>query len=76
MEIVMIAEALPSRAEQVEAQVLSRLGGRIRDLQVVVRDDGLILKGRAPTYHAKQLAQHAVLEIGWLPLLANDIEVR
>lgn len=73
----MISEAvLPARVEQVEAQVQSRLGGRIRDLEIVVRPNGLILKGRAPTYHAKQLAQHAVFEIGWLPLLANDIEVR
>jgi hypothetical protein len=73
----MLSEALltPS-AEHMEAQVQTRLGGRIRDLQILVRNDGLILKGRAPTYHAKQLAQHAVLELGWLPLLANDIEVR
>lgn len=72
----MISEAvLPSSVEQVEAQVQSRLGGRIRDLEVHVRQNGLILKGRTATYHAKQLAQHAVMELGWLPLLANDIEV-
>lgn len=62
--------------EQLETMVLSRLGGRIRDLRVLVRDNGLILQGRAPTYHAKQLAQHAAMEVGRLPILANDIEVR
>jgi hypothetical protein len=61
--------------EQLEALVISRLGGRVRDLRVVIREDGLILQGRAPTYHAKQLAQHAAMEAGQLPVLANDIEV-
>ena len=66
----------PIDVEYLESQVLSRLGGRVRDLQVVVRKDGLILKGRAPTYHAKQLALHAAMDVGQLPILANDIEVR
>ncbi len=68
--------ATRARLDQLEALVQSRLGGRVRDLRVVVRDDGLILQGRAPTYHAKQLAQHAAMEVGHLPILANDIEVR
>lgn len=62
--------------EKLETQVMSRLGGRVRDLRVLVRNNGLILQGRAPTYHAKQLAQHAAMEVGHLPILANDIEVR
>ena len=61
--------------EQLETLVMSRLGGRVRDFRVVIREDGLILQGRAPTYHAKQLAQHAAMEVGHLPVLANDIEV-
>ncbi len=68
--------ATMARLDQLEALVQSRLGGRVRDLRVVVRDDGLILQGRALTYHAKQLAQHAAMEVGRLPILANDIEVR
>jgi hypothetical protein len=62
--------------EQLESQVQHRLGGRIRDFRVLVRDNGLILQGRTPTYHAKQLVQHAVMEVGQMPILANDIEVR
>lgn len=61
--------------EHLEALLLNRLGGRVRNLRIVVRDDGLILQGRAPTYHAKQLAQHAAMEVGGMPILANDIEV-
>lgn len=68
--------ALATPVEQLESQVLSRLGGRIRELRVVIRENGLILQGRAPTYHAKQLAQHAAMEVGKLPILANDIVVR
>ena len=33
------------------------------------------LLGRARSYYAKQLAQHAVFEASRLPLLANAIEV-
>ncbi len=61
--------------EQLEELVQRRLRGRVRNLRVVLRDQGLILQGRAPTYHAKQLAQHAAMEVVRLPILANDIEV-
>jgi hypothetical protein len=58
-----------------EAHVQCRLSGRVRDLHVVLRDQGLILQGHALTYYAKQLAQHAVMEASDLPILANEIEV-
>lgn len=61
--------------EHLEVLMLRRLGNRVRDLRVVLRDGGLILLGRAPTYHAKQLAQHAAMELSDKPILANDIEV-
>jgi hypothetical protein len=69
-------ESIMSVQEHVESQVQRRLGSRVRDLHVVVRPDGLILQGRALTYHAKQLAQHVVMETSDLRILANDIEVR
>jgi hypothetical protein len=68
----------PRRApeiEQLEARVRCRLSGRVRDLQVLGRDHGLVLKGHSRTYYAKQLAQHAVMEATQLPILANEIEV-
>ncbi len=71
-----IAEPVVASAEHLESQVQHRLGSRVRDLRVVVRQDGIILQGRAATYHAKQLAQHAAMELAELPILANDIEVR
>ena len=53
-----------------------RLGNRVRDLRVMIRPEGMILQGRTATYHAKQLAQHAAMELGKLPILVNEIEVR
>jgi hypothetical protein len=64
-----------SEIDQLESQVQARLNGRVRHLRLVVRGCGLIMMGRARTYHAKQLAQHAVMEATALPILANEIEV-
>ncbi len=61
--------------EQLEAQVQSRLSGQVRHFRIVVRGHGLVLTGRSPTYYAKQLAQHAVMEATALPILANEIRV-
>jgi hypothetical protein len=75
MTLHILAEpALPSE-EYLESLMQRRLGNRVRDLRIVVRANGVILKGRAATYHAKQLAQHAAMELANLPILANDIEV-
>jgi hypothetical protein len=62
--------------ERLECLLQRRLGNRIRNLRVHVLPAGLVLEGRASTYHAKQLAQHAAMELVALPILANDIEVR
>jgi hypothetical protein len=70
-----IVEPILLEQEYLELQLQRRLGSRIRDLRLVVRQDGVILQGRASTYHAKQLAQHAAMEIIHRPILANDIEV-
>ena len=72
---IFIDDMLPQE-QGLEWLVQRRLAGRVRDLRILVRADGVVLKGSAPTYHAKQLAQHAVMELGGGPILANDIEVR
>lgn len=71
----MIAEPIITRQEELEAIVQRRVGGRVRNLQVIARPDGVIIRGRAPTYHAKQIAQHAVMELAGQRILSNDIEV-
>ena len=63
-------------AEQIEGYIERMASGRIRDLHVVCSDDMIILQGRSRTYHAKQLAQQAVLEMtDGHPLLTNQIVV-
>lgn len=62
-------------ASELETQLQYRLSGQVRQFRLIVLDDGLILRGHARSYYAKQLAQHAVMGATQLPILANDIEV-
>jgi hypothetical protein len=61
--------------DELEDYVQCCLGGRIRDFGVLVQSGGLVLRGYTHSYHAKQLAQHRVMEVTDVPILANDIEV-
>jgi hypothetical protein len=63
------------KVARIESKVLCRLGRRLLNFRLQVRDSGLVLQGQARTYHVKQLAQHAVMEATDLPILANEIEV-
>jgi hypothetical protein len=65
----------PTSVEQLEAILLQRSGRQIRGLRVRVDPGGLVLQGRATTYYAKQLAQHAAMQVTGLPIMANEIEV-
>lgn len=63
-------------AEQIEGYIERKASGRIRDLHVVCSENMIILQGRSRTYHAKQLAQQAVLDLtDGHPLLTNQIVV-
>ncbi len=53
----------------------ARLGRRVGDFRVLAQDGGLVLQGRARTYYAKQLAQHAVMDVTAARILANEIQV-
>ncbi len=63
------------RTTRVESTVLCRLGRRLLNFRLQLRETGLVLQGQARTYHVKQLAQHVVMEATDLPILANEIEV-
>ena len=62
--------------EQLEELLHRRLHGQVRDLRLLVGDQGLILQGQSSTYYVKQMAQHAAREITGQLVLANEIEVR
>jgi hypothetical protein len=68
---VITSESLARVVEPIQR----RLAGRVQDLQVFLREQTLVLRGHADTYHAKQLAQHAIMESVSLPIGANEIEV-
>lgn len=72
------ASVIATPADQLEAFIQRHLLGRVRvrRFRVLVQEQGLVLQGCAPTYYAKQLAQHAAMEVSKLPILANEIEVQ
>jgi hypothetical protein len=63
-------------SEQAEALLRLRLCGRVRQLRVLVRKDGVVLQGAAANYYGKQMAQHYAHKLLRLPIVANEIEVR
>jgi hypothetical protein len=62
--------------DRLEAQVRRQLKGRVYGFHLVRRNGGLVVQGRANSYHAKQLATEAVKAATALPILANEIAVR
>lgn len=71
----MASLAIKSEWEQLEIHLQSRLCGHIRDLHLEYRDGGLVLRGQAHSYYAKQLAQHALMGATSVPIRANEIVV-
>jgi len=51
-----IQQALTARVQQ-------RTDRRVRDLRVEVSPEGVVLRGHAPSFHVKQLAQHGVRDL-------------
>src|SRR4051794_11503862 len=58
-----IAPVSSELAHRIEGDIERRACGRIRDLHVVLSENQIILQGRTRTYHAKQLAQEAALDL-------------
>jgi hypothetical protein len=64
------------RVEELEAALRRKLVGRVVGLRVLLDQDRVVLRGRASSYYAKQLAQHAALAMIRQLVLVNEIEVR
>ncbi len=75
MNVEMLVPPAQTEDDCLEALMQRRLGNRIRDLRILRLPAGLIIQGRALTYHVKQLATHAAMEFADAPILANDVEV-
>jgi hypothetical protein len=61
--------------DELEGRVQDELIGRVRDFRLALSEGGLVLRGRASTYYAKQLAQEAVMRATNWPIAANDVAV-
>jgi hypothetical protein len=61
--------------DQLAAYIRGQLSNRIYDLRLRIRGNGIVLQGRCPSYHLKQLAQELVKRVTDVPVSANDIEV-
>jgi hypothetical protein len=61
--------------EELESRLKVRLCRQIPDFHLLFNEGGLVLRGTAHTYYAKQLAQHAVMLESPMPILANEIQV-
>jgi hypothetical protein len=71
-----VGKSFKELAQFIEGHIHRVASGRIHDLHVVYSADKIILQGRSRTYHAKQLAHQAVLDLtDGYPLLANQIVV-
>jgi hypothetical protein len=64
-----------SEIDRLAAETRARLRGRVTGLRLEVRDGGVVLRGTAGSFYAKQLAQHAVMTGTDLPIVRNEIVV-
>ena len=60
---------------ELEHRILERISGRVRNLRIVRSQGRLILEGSSKSFHAKQLATHAALELAPADELVNAITV-
>jgi len=52
-----------------------KLRGRLSGLSIELVGEGIVLRGTARSFYAKQLALHAVMSGTRLPIVRNDIAV-
>jgi BON domain len=70
-----MSSTAPSLAEAIAHRVAAQTGRRVQNLKVELSDGRIILRGRASTYHVKQLAQHAAQDTLSAVLVVNAIVV-
>lgn len=69
----------PSATRELDAtarHLAKYLRGRLHEVDLSIRQGGVVIRGVANSYYVKQLAQHAVMQRISLPIAANEIVVR
>ncbi|HZZ78029.1 MAG TPA: hypothetical protein VFE62_05905 [Gemmataceae bacterium] len=67
--------AFTVNVSEIETRINGQLAGRVFGFRLLPTERGLVLKGSACTFHAKQLAQHAVMDATDIPIASNEIDV-
>jgi len=70
-----MVQNFPKLQQELETHVLARTGRRVRDLDIVLSAERVVLRGHAASFHVKQLAQHGVRDLLPDVRLENAIEV-
>jgi hypothetical protein len=69
------AAAVVAELDRLAADAAEKLRGRVAGLRIEPCGAGVVLRGTARSFYAKQLAQHAVMNGVRLPIVRNEIEV-
>lgn len=62
-------------ASTLVSRIQARTHGQVRELRVELADERIVIRGRARTYYAKQLAQHGAMDYSGGQTIVNQIVV-
>jgi hypothetical protein len=68
-------EEKAAAVERLASETGEKLRGRLSDFRLELHGGGIVIRGTARSFYAKQLAQHAVMTGIDLPIVRNEIEV-
>jgi hypothetical protein len=71
----MAQQDFPRLRSELLSYVQARTGSRVRNLEIRLSPEGVVLHGQASAFYIKQLAQHGVRELLPDVRLQNAIEV-
>ena len=69
------AASAVAELDRLAADAAAKLRGRVAGLRIEPCGAGVVLRGTARSFYAKQLAKHAVMNGVQLPIVRNEIEV-
>jgi hypothetical protein len=69
------ATSVAADVDRLIAETGEKLRGRLSGLRLELHHGGIVIRGTARSFYAKQLALHAVMTGTHLPIVRNEIEV-
>jgi hypothetical protein len=72
----MVPFSPPHLQKELEHHVLARTGRRVRNLEIELCSERVVLRGHAESYYVKQLAQHGIRDLLPQVRLENAIVVQ